>query len=553
VSAAWLALLAAPPGPGNDLTSVFYSMKKYLLFLSLLGLSAGLSSCEKYLDVNSNPNNPVVSTPNFLLPNIISNGIQTQMFTALRTPYITQYVVSRTANSGGNDQYVFINGNSTNTFNYSYFYSGGNIPLMIQAAQAEGSPYYVGAGKIMQALILAHLTDMLGDVPYTEAYQGGANYTPKYDSQQSLYAVINQLCDEGAAEMAKPSSAEFRPLYSLTPSESGDILYKGDVNKWIRLASTLKARQAQHLTKKATYDPKAVLALVDKGFTSSNDDAQINFQVAVAPLVNTTNIFGTTRSNFGTAVFSTNIVKYLNGTTFSGVTDPRLGILVPTTSQGVNPGAGTSAVSTGVNTAPGSTTYTDFYGSWYARDLGYFEAITYHELKFIEAEAAFRAGDKTRALSALQAGIRAHMTKVGQGGSNALPAVTFPTISQAQISAYLASAALPQTPADLTTLRPIMEQKYIAMFLNPDSWSDLRRLDFDPSIYVNFVYPTGSGVNSAAATQTDPKLRFPRRLPPGATEVLYNPNAVTKLYSDAGVNNGDINTYITKPLWFDMP
>lgn len=50
---------------------------------------------------------------------------------------------------------------------------------MITAAQAEGSPYYVGAGKIMQALILAHATDMLGDVPYTEAYQGGSNYTPK--------------------------------------------------------------------------------------------------------------------------------------------------------------------------------------------------------------------------------------------------------------------------------------------------------------------------------------------------------------------------------------
>jgi hypothetical protein len=527
-------------------------MKKYVLFMGLLAAS-GLTSCEKYLDVNSNPNNPVVSTPNFLLPNIISNGIQTQMFTALRTPYIEQYVVSRTANSNGNDQYIFANSNSTNTFNYSYFYSGGNIPLMISAAQAEGSPYYVGAGKIMQAVILAHLTDMLGDVPYTEAYQGGANYTPKYDSQQSLYAVVNQLCDEGAAEMAKPASAEFRPLYSLTPSESGDILYKGDKDKWIRLANSLKARQAQHLTKKTTYDPKAVLALVDKGFTSSADDAQINFQVAVAPLSGTTNIFGTTRSNFGTAVFSTNIVKYLNGTTFPGVTDPRFGILVPTTSQGVNPGAGTSAVTTGVNTAPGSTTYTDFYGSWYARDLGYFEAITYHELKFIEAEAAFRAGDKTRALAALQAGIRAHMAKVGVGSSNALPPVTFPTISAAQINAYLASAAVPQTPADLTTLRPIMEQKYIAMFLNPDSWSDLRRLDYDPTIYVNFVYPTGSNVNSAAATQTDPKLRFPRRLPPGATEVLYNPNAVAKLYSDAGVNNGDINTYITKPLWFDMP
>jgi hypothetical protein len=521
-------------------------MKKYLLFLSLLGASAALTSCEKFLDVNTNPNNPVVSTPNFLLPNVIANGIQTQMFTALRTPYITQYIVSRTANSGGNDQYYFTNAQSTNTFNYSYFYSGGNIPQMIQVAQAEGSVYYVGAGKIMQALILAHVTDMLGDVPYTEAYQGGANYTPKYDSQESIYGVINQLCDEGVVEMSKPASANFRAFYSTSPSESGDILYKGDPAKWVRLAYALKARQAQHLTKKASYDPNAVLALVDKAFINSGDDAQLFFQTAVSPLVNTTNIFGPTRANFGSATFSTNIVKYLNGTTFAGVTDPRFGIMVPTTSVGADPGAGTS---TTTNLTPGST-LTDFYGSWYARDItGYFEVITYHELKFIEAEAAYRAGNKTRALTALKEGIRAHMAKIGVGGSNALPAVTFPTISSAQINAYLASAAVPQNEAALTTLRPIMEQKYIAMFLNPDSWSDLRRLDFDPTIYVNFVYPTRT-VNPLVAGQTDPLRRYPRRLLPGATEVLYNPNAVAKLFSDAGASTND--DYVTKPLWFDQ-
>ena len=533
---------AARPYPPNK---HLLPMKKYLLFLSLLGASAALSACEKFLDVNSNPNNPVVSTPNFLLPNIISNGIQTQMFTALRTPYITQYVVSRTANSGGNDQYYFTNAQSTNTFNYSYFQSGGNIPQLIRVAQAEGSVYYVGAGKVMQALILAHVTDMLGDVPYTEAYQGGANYTPKYDSQESVYAIVNQLCDEGIVELSKPASANFRAFYATSPSESGDILYKGDPAKWVRLANTLKARQAQHLTKKASYDPAAVLALCAQGFTSTADDAQINFQPVVPPLVNTTSIFGTTRSNFGGATFSSNVVKYLNGTTFPGVPDPRFGILVPATSTGADPGAGTAA---GTNVTPG-TTFTDFYGSWYARDLGYFEAITYHELKFIQAEAAFRAGNRTLALASLREGIRAHMAKVGQGGSNALPPVTFPVISGAQISAYLASAAVPQTEAALT-LRAIMEQKYLAMFLNPESWSDLRRLDFDPAIYVNFTYPTRT-VNPVLAGQTDPKRRYPRRLLPGATEVLYNPNAVAKLFSETGATTND--DYVTKPLWFDMP
>ncbi|MFC6224392.1 SusD/RagB family nutrient-binding outer membrane lipoprotein [Hymenobacter artigasi] len=514
-------------------------MNRYIIGLGLLLSLPALTACEKFLDVNNNPNNPVESTPNFLLPGIISNGIQTQMFTALRTPYITQYVVSRTVNSSGNDQYFLTNANSTNTFNYSYFQSGGNIPVMQKAAVAEGSPYYVGAGKIMQAMILAHATDMLGNIPYTEAYQGGANFTPKYDSQQQIYTTINQLCDEGLVEMMKPASANFRPLYSTSPSESGDILYKGNVDKWQRLAYALKARQAQHLTKKGSYDPAAVLALCDNAFKTSADDAQIQFQVAVSPLSNTTNIFGPTRANFGTATFSLNIIKYLNGTTFPGVVDPRYGVMVPATSTGAAPGAGS-----GGNFTPGTTNITDFYGGWYARDLGYYEAITFHEVKFIEAEAAFRVGNKTRALAALKDGIRAHIRKMSGGGTYSPPLVTFPAISTAQIEAYVASAAVPQTEAALT-LRSIMEQKYIAMFLNPDSWSDLRRLDFDPAIYVNFQYPVYSGGGTGPLAG-----KYPRRLLPGATEVTVNPNAVAANYAEVSATSDQ--DYITKPLWFDQ-
>ena len=94
------------------------------------------------------------------------------------------------------------------------------------------------------------------------------------------------------------------------------------------------------------------------------------------------------------------------------------------------------------------------------------------------------------------------------GGTFSPPAVTFPAITDAQIAAYLASAAVPQTEAEPSRLRPIMEQKYIAMFLNPDSWSDLRRLDFDPAIYVNFQYPTGA--YCVLGGQTDPWLRNTR-------------------------------------------
>jgi hypothetical protein len=457
------------------------------------------------------------------------------MWTSLTTAYITQYAVRKTP-ATSTDQFTLTNGNSTNTFNYGYYYSGGNVPTMIAAAEREKSPYYIGAGKIILAMDLAHATDMLGDIPYSEAFLGAENYTPKYDPQEQIYANIISLLNEGITLMKTPAAENSRPLYLSVPSPSGDILYKGDVTKWIKLANSLKARQLNHLTKKTgIYDPKQVLQFVTDGFSSSQDDAQLQYIVAVAPQTGTTNIFGVTRSNFSTATFSNNIIKYLNGSVtgaaFPGVTDPRLPIMVAGSSSGADPGVSIPATSNVLNNVA------DFYNGWYARDLGIFEVITFHELKFIEAEAAYLAGDKTRALKAYKAGIGAHMTKIGVGGTFANPNVTFPTITPAQIEAYLSSSAVAQTEAQLT-IKNIMEQKYIAMFLNPESWSDLRRYDFSPDIYPNLKYPVGA-----------PKAlnnQWPRRMLPGATEVMYNPQAVAALGASAP-------DYITKPLWWDMP
>ncbi|UOG73733.1 SusD/RagB family nutrient-binding outer membrane lipoprotein [Hymenobacter tibetensis] len=510
-------------------------MKK-LIFLLCLALSGpALTSCESFLDKNTDPNNPTSTTPNFLLPSIISNGLAIQGFSALRTAYITQYVAARAAGAGGADQYVLTTAFSNATFNNTFFLVGGNIPPMIKLAQEEGSPYYVGAGKIMMALILSHATDMLGDIPYREAFRGELNYTPVYDPQQQLYEDIQVLLDEGIAEMSKPVSENRRPFYSALPSPSGDILYQGDVQKWIRLAWSLKARQAQHLTKKAgLYNPATVLEYASKGFTSSTDDAQLQFQVAVSPLMGTTNIFGPIRNNFAMATYGANFLKFLNGATYAGVIDPRLPIMATPTSTGADPGRG------GGPQPPTATT--DFYSSWYARDLGYEEIITYHELQFIKAEAAFLANQKATALAAYREGIRAHMAKIGTPTVSTSPAVTFPGITAAQITSYLNSSAVAQTEAQLaspsnpTLPQAIMQQKYIAMFLNPESWTDMRRYDFSAEIYPNLVYPVGA--NTVAAGQ------YPRRLLPAEREVVLNTAQVDKI-------GGLAPDFFIKKVWWD--
>src|SRR5690606_34332765 len=137
-----------------------------------------------------------------------------------------------------------------------------------------GSAYYVGAGKAMRAIIMSHLTDMLGDVPYTEAWQGYTNIAPKYDPQEEIYNSIFKLLDEAEAEFSKPATATMRPFYTSNPV-SGDILYQGDVAKWIKLINSIRARQLNHLTKKTSYSADAVLSALDKGIKNNADDATL--------------------------------------------------------------------------------------------------------------------------------------------------------------------------------------------------------------------------------------------------------------------------------------
>jgi hypothetical protein len=422
-------------------------MKRLLIVLLLALAGPLLTSCESFLDKNTDPNSPTETTPNFLLPSIISNGLAIQGLTSLRTAYITQYVAARSASVGGADQYFLTTANSNATFNNTFFLVGGNIPPMIKLAQEEGSPYYVGVGKIMMALILSHATDMLGDIPYREAFLS-ENFSPAYDSQEQLYGDIQQLLDEGIAELSKPAAENKRPLYSEVPSPNGDILYKGNVQNWIRLAWSLKARQLQHLTKKGgKYEPAKVLECVSKGFQSSADDCQLQFVNPGPGLAGTTNIYGPTRANFNTATYGANFIKFLNGGTFAGVIDPRLPVMATATSTGADPGRGGGPQPT---TGP-----TDFYKSYYARDLGYQEVITYHELQFIKAEAAFLAGQRADALAAYREGIRVHMTKIGGGGTTTPLApeapAPIPVITPAQITAYLARQRVAQTEAELAS------------------------------------------------------------------------------------------------------
>ena len=126
----------------------------------------------------------------------------------------------------------------SSSFNGSWnsAYSGliPDIDAMVEAGAAAESWIHVGAGKILKGYALQMLVDKHGAIPYSEAWQGTENLSPKVDDAQTVYAAIEGLYDEAIVDLGKTAIG----------APGVDIFYGGDKAKWITLANTLKFRLA---------------------------------------------------------------------------------------------------------------------------------------------------------------------------------------------------------------------------------------------------------------------------------------------------------------------
>jgi hypothetical protein len=172
--------------------------------------------------------------------------------------------------------------------------------------------------------------------------------------------------------------------------------------------------------------------------------------------------------------------------------------------------------------------------------------MTYAQLQFIKAEAAFRSGDKATALAAYRNAISAHIDFVNSRNLDANSNAT--QISSAEKAAFLADPRIvPTNPAALT-LTQIMTQKYIAQWAwgHNELWMDMRRYhytDIDPAtgaqIYPGFAPPTN--------LYPDNNGKIVQRIRP-----RYNSEYVWNFAALISVG-GDQLDYHTKPLWIIQP
>ncbi len=292
------------------------------------------TSCNKWLDVNVDPDNPTdkSATPVNRLPWIQHYYGYAHGTANMRTSTIAGILTQSSATAANGLLAAWNPAQSSATTIYQNWFLGAgvNIGPMIEMAEKNGSYHYMAAGYAMKAMGFLMMLDLHGEMPYTEAM--GSKYNPSYDQGDVIYAGCMADLDKAIELFGKTQEPG---AYKFT---EGDTWNGGDASKWIKLCYGLKARYLNIISKKSTYDPQAILAALDKAPKSNAENTSVkrynvqgdatNFTVADPYQTN----FTWNSAAYGTGQRLTrwyiNLLtnSYTGG---SGVVDPRMTKLVP--------------------------------------------------------------------------------------------------------------------------------------------------------------------------------------------------------------------------------
>jgi hypothetical protein len=559
-------------------------MKNKLVTLLLLAtLLVGSVGCKKFLNVNSDPDTPQEPSVGSVFPAMLAGIPRGFQYDAR---YVGKYTQNWLAYTNGNadtwDRHGYLAGSdaSGDIWRQTYYGLGKNLDYIIEKGIRDNQPDYVGASLALKAFMFQSATDYHGEIIFTEAFKEGLYYF-KYNTQDTVYKGVDSIARLAIQYLSMTG-------YTNTLSLS-DYAYKGDVVKWRKFAYGILARNFHRYSNKSDYSADSVIKYADLSFSSVNDDFAIPFD---ATNNDNTNFFGPYRDNLTSFRQSNFIVKLLDGTTLAGGTayanrDPRIRHLLSTSYdttngnggyRGVDPGVGDPYSSLlqpkdyAVNSAnwinsrrkvsslwgdstqgnPSPGVFSDAVGKYLFKNKAVMPVMTYPEMQFLKAEAAFRKNDKATAFTAYRNGINGHFDFINRNyGTYRGPAPMIyngSPISTAERNAYLASANVKQDPLTLT-ITDIMLQKYIATWGWGwvENWVDLRRFEYNTAIDPMTTLPVYKNFNLPASF-------FPNNLnkPVYRVRPRYNSEYVWNLeeLKRFGGQNADYHTY--KP-WFVLP
>jgi hypothetical protein len=552
----------------------------------------GGCSRSKFADLNTNPDAVLKIAPQFELTTgqmpVYNNSFEAfyDFYQYIR-PW-TQLWVSAGGNTGGTGAFTSVaNGNDR----YNNFYSNVGPPLVdvqhlisIMPAETKAQYAYLNAITGINFVEYAfYVTDPNGSMPYSKAFQArySGNLTPVWDPQQDLFDTLDAQLKGYIATLEAPQTA------TQVSAGNQDIVFQGNVTKWIMAANSLRLRMAMRLLKQ---NPTQLTAIANEvladpvGVIDNTADEWVftggaNFEGSGG------------NSNYNPLGFSgnqcleKNVVDFMNQTQ-----DPRVrALLQPSgiTSQAMfdsaqaqgqipvgetwdgkmyrgqyaNPDEGKVAsksyyfrvLNFSFNGNPQQINYPSIIQPYilyapYNSGSGFnvFPVITYADVCFMRAELVLRglSNDATTAQTLYNAGVTASLQDFDAWAQLA-QTPSYTALGGSEVANYLAQPGV--TYSASTALEQVLDQEYLNDYMNPnEAWALIKRTGY-PS-------PTGVIMPLEALTSGGNPVVMPRRYIPNFPllgDLNYN-NASSAISAElAHPGFGQAND-ITGKVWWDQ-
>lgn len=513
--------------------------KFIIAFVSVL-LFAG---CDDFFDINNDPNNPTHAELNTILPYTQANmfgtlGIGTSGISELVSVYSHQ-----TVQRGNHDDYKIQANEFSLVSCWEELYSVAlpDIGQLIRQGEEEGRPVYAGIGKVMKAHIFSLMVDMWGDLPFAEAGDPTLYIFPHFDSDHDIYGQLFGMIDEGISDLNAGG----------TGPGSDDLVYGGNIGKWIKYANSLKLNLYNKVRLTDLYDAGAVSSLLSSELISSpNEDFEMTYTTSITPENRNPGFVREYTQNNPQYYISPYFYLLMHGEQacqnglMTGIVDPRIpyyfynqlgpgeSAALPVSYQNDrfltiwfgsfdrDPAEGfdQSKFQTLVGLYPVGGAYDNGTGAEGDNTSGLKGAsaqriLTAAAVDFIRAELALTANTSDNARTMLQSAMTKSFAKVNAIASTA----GAPPIANADITAYTDAVLTRYDAGDNDAkLEIIMTQKWIQEFgFAIESYNDIRRTGYpqvcDPAMDLNDF-----------SIQTNP---YPVSLPYSSSDLTNNGNA----------------------------
>ena len=433
-----------------------------------------LSCTKDFEEINTNPNVPTVVNPQFLLTNIIWNAANNNGVDAWNAG---NFLAQLTARKDFNEIDRWDLRSNQELWDKSYLLLK-DINTLIEFGEKENQAY-VGIAMVMRAFLASTLTDLWGDVPYADALQGEsqANFTPVYDTQEDIYTG-----QDGILATLREAAKILEENASGIPIR-GDIMYNGDLDKWLRLANSLRVRYLIRISKRVDVNQELQEIVNEGKILRDNGDNALVPYLASAP--NQWFVHNIRSGDFGDVRMSITIQEIL-----LDLDDPRRAVWFRPTEASVSSG---QIEFNGMPNGIGPATRGDYDfsevsspGLIYREQPDGVDAIfmLYSELQFALAEAAQRNLINGTPNTYYEAGIKSNFAYYN---------VELP-------DDYLSRATVVLGQND--AIEKIITQKWLAsMLVGYEAWFNYRRTGFpilqvavenlnNDQFPVRYIYPT---------------------------------------------------------------